>query len=135
MIESSIQTAIRLALGRMRSIRLFRHNVGEAWQGKSTKITRAGLVHVQPGDVVISRARRINFGLMVGGGDLLGWETLTITSDMVGQPIARFVSCEVKRPGEQPRDDQIKWAENVRSAGGRAVVVHSVEEARDAFGL
>ena len=56
MKEHGIQNAIRNVLAGKAMI--FRANVGRGWTGNNArKITRRGMVHVEPGDVVISNAR------------------------------------------------------------------------------
>lgn len=58
-------------------------------------------------------------GLAVGSADLIG---------MVA-PLGRLLALEVKRPGEKASEQQLKFLELVRSMGGIAAVVTSVEEA------
>lgn len=72
----------------------------------------------------------IRYGLLPGSGDLIGWQTVTITPDMVGQRFARFVSVEVKTPKGVVKPDQRLWADNVRKAGGIAVIARSVDDVR-----
>lgn len=72
----------------------------------------------------------ISFGLGPNGaGDLVGWQSIVITPDMVGQRFARFASIEVKKPGEEPREDQERWRDGVNKAGGVAGVATSPDEA------
>ncbi len=105
--ESLVQKEIMMKLNRGNS-RVFRNNVG-------TGYTRSGNI--------------INFGLMKGSGDLIGWETIEITPDMVGQKIARFLSVEVKaEKGGRASKYQKQWSENVNNAGGRAVIANGVDE-------
>lgn len=60
----------------------------------------------------------IRTGLCVGSSDLIGW-----TRD------GRFLAIEVKRVGESPTFDQIKFLNAVREAGGVAFVATSGEDA------
>lgn len=84
--------------------RLFRNNVG-AYKGKD--------------------GQWIQFGLMKGSGDLIGWETIEITPDMVGTKIARFLSVEVKaEKGGRISEAQKTWSDRVNGAGGRAIIVN-----------
>jgi hypothetical protein len=98
--------------------RLFRNSVGQAWAGKPMNGTKAG-----GGDavVVIERARRITYGLAVGSSDLVGWRSVTITPDMVGQTIAQFVSveCKTKAYGKTT-PEQDNWLDQIAQAGGAA---------------
>ena len=47
----------------------------------------------------------------------------------------RFLAIEVKRKGEKPDDDQIKWGRMVTSMGGLYIVAHSTDEVRHALVL
>jgi hypothetical protein len=101
--ESMIQGAI-MVKGNKNGKRLFRNNVGTA----------------QTAD-----GRRITFGLHKGSGDLIGWEQIEITPDMIGQKIARFLSVEVKSKTGKPSDAQLVWADLVNNCGGRAIIINS----------
>lgn len=131
--EHAIQNAIRNALaGRLL---LWRANVGRGWTGKSERITKGGLVAVQPGDVVIRKARPFDTGLPPGFSDTFGALPVVIGPDMVGQTIAQFVAPEIKRPGERAQEHQAKFHAAVRRIGGRAGVVTSPAEAFALLGL
>lgn len=71
----------------------------------------------------------VQFGLARGSADLIGWRTVTITPDMVGQRIAVFTSIEVKTPTGRLTPAQHNWQAAVRSAGGIAGVARSVTDA------
>lgn len=101
MRERELQDAIRLALGRRTDVVLWRNNVG---LGE----TREGA--------------RVRFGLAVGSADLIGVVRMA-------NGAGRFVGLEVKMPGGRVSDDQQRWIELVRSRGGYAAVVRSVDEA------
>jgi hypothetical protein len=112
MNETTILQRIRLALGRVPGLRLFRNNVG-------------GLKDQQ--------GRFVSFGLHPGSADLIGWRTVTITPDMVGQRLAVFASVEVKTATGKVRPDQANWQQQVTDAGGLAFVARSPEEAAKFF--
>jgi hypothetical protein len=59
-----------------------------------------------------------SFGLCKGSADLIGYRTITITPDMVGQQVAVFASIEVKTPTGRIRPEQQAWLETVQAAGG-----------------
>jgi hypothetical protein len=67
-------------------------------------------------------------GLFPGSGDLIGWRTLTVTPDMVGKPIAQFLSIEVKTKTGRVRPDQQNWLDQITTAGGHAIVARSVSD-------
>jgi hypothetical protein len=73
--------------------------------------------------------RPVQFGLARGSADLIGYRTVTITPEMVGQQVAVFASIEVKTPTGRIRPDQRAWMETVQAAGGIAGVARSVEDA------
>ncbi len=123
MSEHGIQSDIQLALSRG-DVRLFRNNVGTGWVGGPTSRTRDGAV-------VLKNPRPLHAGLVRGSADLIGWKSVTVTPDMVGQKLAVFLSVEVKDTNGRPRPEQIIWYDNVRLAGGIAIIVHSVDEAKD----
>ena len=123
--EADIQAAIRLALGRMPAVRLWRNAMGDAWQGKvashdGTVVTLIGASHVK-------------FGIgLPGGSDLIGCRQVLVTPAMAGRVIAQFVAIEVKPP--PPR--RLKFEEGqeafiafVQQFGGVAGVARSAEDA------
>ena len=71
----------------------------------------------------------VQFGLSPGSPDLVGWKSVEVTADMVGQRLAVFTGIEIKMPGEKPREDQAHWLERLAAAGGIAGVAHSEAEA------
>ena len=65
-------------------------------------------------------ARWVRYGVGgSGGADLVGLERST----------GRLVVCEVKRPGERPREDQEAFLERIRLSGGIAFWADSVRMA------
>jgi hypothetical protein len=104
--EQSIQQAIRL-LSRG-TIRLFRNNVGALRD---------------------ATGRLVRYGLAPGSSDLIGWRTLTITPDMVGQTVAQFVALEIKDQG-RATPQQAAFLHAVHTAGGLAALVRSEPQAQ-----
>ena len=107
--ETHLQQEIRLALGTKPDLRLYRNNCG------SLPDPRTG--------------RLVTFGLARGSADLIGWRTVTITPDMVGQQLAVFTSIEVKTPTGRLAPMQANWLDAVQNAGGIAGVARSVTDA------
>jgi hypothetical protein len=142
--EQQIQQLIRISCSRGDS-RLWRNNVGKAFSGKRTTVTRENLQIIKEslcvgdlvtvtrenlqiikeslcvGDLVIRNPRIVKYGLCNGSADLIG-----ITR-------GQFVSLEVKRPGGGATPEQIKWLSMVREMGGIAEIVHNIEEAAEAL--
>ncbi len=107
MTEQQIQQEIRIACG-TGDTRLFRNNTGTLRD---------------------QHGRPVQFGLCKGSADLIGWRTVTVTPDMLGQRIAVFLSIEVKTPTGRLRPEQRQWLDAVQAAGGIAGVARSVEDA------
>ena len=105
--EQTIQQHIRLACSKG-DCRLFRNNTGS---------------------LLDKNGRPVQFGLCKGSADLIGWRTVTVTPEMVGQQVAIFTSIEVKTPTGRIRPEQQAWLETVQAAGGIAGVARSVEDA------
>jgi len=110
--EQTIQQNIRLALGTRPDLRLFRNNTGTLRD---------------------ANGRPVQFGLCKGSADLIGWRTVTITPDMVGQQVAVFTSIEVKTPTGRISPEQHAWHAAVNSAGGIAGIARSVSDALKIF--
>jgi len=76
----------------------------------------------------------VRYGLQPGSSDLIGWRTITITPEMVGQRVAVFASIEVKSTTGRIRQEQQQWLDAVQAAGGIAGVARSVEDAQRLLG-
>ncbi len=119
--ESTIQARIWRALGALPGVRLFRNDSGVGWAGK--------LIQQEGQQVTLNNARRVTYGLTPGSADLVGWQSVEITQDMVGQRVAVFTSLEVKTPTGRLEKKQRQWLDAVDEAGGIAGVARSPEEA------
>ena len=105
--EAYVQNKIRLAVG-SGDVRLFRNNTG-------------ALLDMQ--------GRLVKFGLCKGSSDLIGFRSITITPDMVGQKIAVFSAIEVKDKGKATVD-QKNFINIINNAGGYAGVAKNVNDAK-----
>lgn len=74
------------------------------------------------GSIIVVNPRPVKFGLQEGSGDLIGWDTITITADMVGKKVAVFQSIEIKTVNDRLSKAQRIWNKVVRKAGGIAQV-------------
>lgn len=106
--ETTLQNEIRLAIGKLKGVRLFRNNVG--------------LFKTQDG-------RNVQTGLCVGSSDLIGFQSIIITPEMVGQKIAVFTAIEVKTESGKVSPQQEKFIEMVACFGGIGAIVRSVDDA------
>ena len=105
--EAYVQNKIRLAVG-SGDDRLFRNNTG-------------ALLDMQ--------GRLVKFGLCKGSSDLIGFRSITITPDMVGQKIAVFSAIEVKDKGKATVE-QKNFINIINNAGGYAGVAKNVNDAK-----
>jgi hypothetical protein len=105
--EQTIQQEIRIACSNGNT-RLFRNNTGTLKD---------------------ANGRPVQFGLCKGSADLIGWRTVTITPEMVGQQVAVFTSIEVKTATGRLRPEQQQWLDAVQASGGIAGVARSVSDA------
>mgnify|MGYP001285578757 FL=1 len=110
--EAYVQNKIRLAVG-SGNVRLFRNNTG-------------ALLDLQ--------GRLVKFGLCKGSSDLIGFRSITITQDMVGQQLAVFSAIEVKDKGKAT-NDQKKFIDIIQKAGGMAGVARDVQDAKNILNL
>lgn len=142
MNETNLSKRIIKAVGRaLPWVRLFRNNVGTAWQGKQVKAIKGQTLRCVSSsgkpytytltgrERIIVEPRPVDFGLFKGSGDYIGYESIEITPEMVGKTFARFISMEIKTPRGRVREDQENWRAVVIRFGGRAIVVRSPEEA------
>ena len=107
--ETDLQQRIRLELGLRPDLRIFRNQVGQLPDPRT--------------------GRPVQFGLARGSADLIGWRTVTITPDMVGQRVAVFTSIEVKTPTGRLTSAQSAWLHTVSVSGGIAGVARSTADA------
>lgn len=129
MSEKSVQNEIISKLCRG-PVRLFRNNVGLGFQGTVSEILEGSWLLLRP-------FRRIKFGLFPGSSDFIGWKTVEITQDMVGDKVAVFVAIEVKAPGKKvkPGSPQANFINRVNLSGGIAFAATNVEEAKGGLGV
>ena len=107
--ETTLQQQIRLALGQRPDLRLFRNQVGQLPDPRS--------------------GRWVQFGLAKGSSDLIGFKTVEITPEMVGEKVAVFTSIEIKTPVGRPTKQQQIWLTAVQNAGGIVGIARSVKDA------
>lgn len=124
MLESSVLHRVLLSCSRG-ATRLFRVNTGTAWQGKgqAIRVSKAQMVMVYPGDVVLRAAQPLQMGLTTGGSDTIGWTQR--------DGVAVFTAIEVKSPTGRVRPEQQVFIDQVNAAGGIAGVARSEQEAID----
>lgn len=107
-LEAAVNDAIWGAFKNDPRVKLYRNNRGVAVYGN----------------------KQVAYGVgPKGGSDWIGWRRVLITADMLGSFIAQFVALEAKRPGEKADDNQQRFIDQVKAAGGCAGVATSGEQA------
>lgn len=107
--ETKLQQEIRLALGTIPCLRLFRNQVGQLPDPRT--------------------GRYVQFGLAKGSSDLVGFKTVKITPEMIGQEVAQFVSIEIKTERGKLTEAQQNWLQKVHDSGGIVGVARSIQDA------
>lgn len=110
--EALVQADLRM-MGQPAGFSLFRNNVGALKDERGVPV-RYGLAN---------DTAKLN--KVIKSADLIGWKTEVIGPQHLGQPFARFVSIECKRPGwaftgTEREVAQRRWRDLVLAAGGVA---------------
>lgn len=103
---------------------LFRNDNGVGWHGQQVIVVTNGQVPVARGNKILVHPQRFTYGLCPGSSDYIGWESVIVTPEMVGKPIAVFKCIEVKTEHDRLSPQQRKWNRAVRLAGGISRVWH-----------
>lgn len=119
-MEKTLLNKILLAINP--AVRLFRNNVGVAWAG--TVVERDHKKRM----LTLSNFRPFHAGLTKGSSDLIGWTSVEITSEMVGQKIAVFTAIEAKTGKTRTTEAQQNFIDAVQAAGGIAGIARKPED-------
>jgi len=120
--ETNLLQNVRLAVGTMRGVVLFRNNIGQGWVGQVASHSPERLILLNP--------RPLQAGLVKGSGDLCGWRTFEIRQEHVGHQVAQFCSLEIKTTTGRVTPEQANFIRVVKAAGGLADIIRSAEEAK-----
>lgn len=116
--------------------RLFRNNVGMAWTGQTNGPIKDYIsVSLSPGDLVIRKARPFHAGHPKGSPDLIGWTTIEITPNLVGQKIAVYTAIEAKTEHVSATKEQKQFIKTVLEAGGIATIARKFEDVLKAISI
>lgn len=129
--ETNIVRRVMLKLGKNTAIRMFRNNTGAAWIGKSVKFDKRQSVVVEAGDVLIQQGRFFVAGLCPGSSDLIGFESIVITQEMIGKTIARFTAPEIKTERGRASKEQLNFIDMVNKMGGNAFIATNENQAAE----
>lgn len=110
--------------------RVFRQNTGQGWAGEFFKPPMATNIRISPADVLVRNARPLRAGLCTGSSDLIGWQSIVITEDMIGKRVAIFTAIEVKHGSTRTTEEQTRFIKSVNDAGGNGQIVRSLDEVK-----
>lgn len=133
MREGGLWKRVLLAVHQVSGVRLFRNNCGTGWVSNKKRRLRPGeLYRARGGELILYEPRPLHAGLFKGSADGIGWRSVTITPDMVGQRVAVFLSIETKVPKTgRISTEQAKWDEQVSAAGGISIITNNPELAAE----
>lgn len=120
MTESDILKYVQLALSKLR-VTIFRSNTGLGWVGRT--------ISHNAREITLADPRALHAGLTKGSSDLIGWQSVTVTPEMVGKRIAIFTAIEVKGPAGRLTADQKNFLNVVTNAGGCAFMARGDQDA------
>jgi hypothetical protein len=124
--ETALTRLIMLGVGKIPTIKLFRNNTGQAWQGSDKKfITEGGRRKL-----ILYDPRPIDAGLCDGSSDLIGWTEIEITPEMVGKKVAVFTAVEVKSEIGRVSATQFNFLTVIRKMGGISGIARTPDEAK-----
>lgn len=123
--ENQVKEAIKKFLSKRTDTVLVSNPSGTAWLGK--------LLEHRGSSVLLGFARRVAFGCFAPGApDMIGFQTRTITQDMVGQQIAQFVAVEIKAAsGGRITLDQADVIDMLRKRGAKAAIINETEQLKN----
>jgi len=107
--ETKIQNLILMSLSKAGCL-VFRNETAGAWVGK--------VLHKDAGQVTLTNASMVKFGLMVGSADIIGIS-----------PTGKFLAVEIKTSKGRATKEQLRFIEAVNNAGGIAGIARSVSDA------
>lgn len=120
--ENIVKEAVKKYLTTRTDAVLVSNPSGTAWLGK--------LLEHRQSSVLLGFARRVAFGCFAPGApDMIGFQTVTITQDMVGKQFARFTVLEIKREGGgRVTADQADVIDMIKSRGGKAAIIDNIAQ-------
>lgn len=127
--ENGVWSRCMIALNRKFPFaRMYRNNVGSGWAGPGFTLRPGQTYTAKGGERVITVPSFIEFGLIKGSGDGIGYDSITVTPEMVGRKIAVFASIETKAGKGRAAKEQAAWRDQVRAAGGIAIIINDPDQ-------
>lgn len=79
------------------------------------------------GSLVDKRGRLVTFGLCKGSSDLIGWQSVMVTPEMVGTRVAIFLAVETKSAKGRASVEQNTFRDLCHKYGARYRLLRSAE--------
>lgn len=114
MSEAAIMQQVRLDLGRLPDLTLWRNSTGALRD---------------------MTGRLVRFGLCEGSADLIGLRRITVGPEHLGREMAVFCAIETKAERGKPTPEQVNFLAHVTRMGGLAGIARSPAQARLILGL
>lgn len=102
-------------------VTIFRSNTGLGWVGRT--------VSHNAKEITLAEPRPLHAGLTKGSSDLIGWQSVVVTPEMVGKRVAVFTAVEVKGASGRLTSDQKNFLNQVTEAGGCAFMARTDQDA------
>ena len=122
--ETRISKESFLEIGKKPEFRMFRNNVGMAYQGQKDKCSNKETL-------ILHNWSPIKYGLQKGSSDYILLKRRMITKEDIGKTFAQFGAIEFKPPKGKVSDEQISFIQMVLKMGGFAGVSRSLEDTLD----
>lgn len=116
--EKRVLAETLIELSAMPQSLLWRHNTGQAWQGRRVEGRIGSMVRLEPGMAVLRNAHPVRFGLEG-------------SADIIGVIRGHALAVETKTESGKQRDAQIMFERAWVKAGGIYILARSAEESRE----
>ena len=127
MSAKEIENEIRLFASKY-GHRLFRCNVGRAWQGKKVDSSCPTCNPANSKSIIKLLHPRVFHGHAEGTPDLNGWTMVEILPEMVGKQLPIFTAVEIKTAGDRLKPSQKKILAYLQKIGAICGVARSVTD-------
>ena len=97
-------------------------------QGYCIACSPKDIHRLKGGGFKVDHGAPMKFGLQKGSSDMIGWEEIIVTPEMVGKKVAIFQSIEIKTLNDKLRVNQKTWNKIVQQCGGIVKVWHALKD-------
>lgn len=131
--ENNVFKSCVLKISRLNPFaRVYRNNVGSGWSGPGFTLKAGQTYTATGGERIITRPSFVEFGLVKGSGDGIGYDSVQVTDEWFaknkGKWVAIFLSLETKAGRGKASKEQIDWQKEITEAGGIAILVNDPDQ-------